>query len=214
MTHGPLTDPQVFCHRSPPTGCGAVQPRLSRLTAHLAGLVLALIDAMEQTEKSGSTASNQQATPQGASSQAALDAMASLSEERERARQTEDTPTSNQTYEERSLRGALENWQRRGYAAVSDIVLDKLDDKAEKLYSFPFESGQYVVTARCDADCRDLDLHLLNSSGASAASDEEPDDAPTVSATVSSAGTLNVKVVMAACSAQPCGYALVILRKQ
>ena len=46
MTQRPLADPQVRSHRRAPLGCGVVRPRHSRLSAHLTGMVLALVWAV------------------------------------------------------------------------------------------------------------------------------------------------------------------------
>jgi hypothetical protein len=65
-----------------------------------------------------------------------------------------------------------------------------------------------VIMAICDGDCSDIDLRVTSGSR-EIGSDLETDDTPMVMVE-SFSGRMTVKVEMAACSAAPCGFRLML----
>lgn len=68
--------------------------------------------------------------------------------------------------------------------------------------------ADYVLRGTCDADCTDLDLRLEDDNGYLIDSDYASDDVPEVSVRPRRAGWFYVRVVMASCTIEPCGYAV------
>jgi hypothetical protein len=64
----------------------------------------------------------------------------------------------------------------------------------------------YVVRATCDQECSDLDLELRRGEQ-TIESDRAPAATPEVKVRPVGAGWYQVRVIMAACSREPCGYA-------
>lgn len=90
-----------------------------------------------------------------------------------------------------------------------------LGDDANEVVQVDLQGGQnYLIMAVCDQDCSDLDLNLVDASGASLDSDYEPDDVPMVVAEVSRTGTYQLTVGMAECSVEPCGYGVAVFAQR
>jgi hypothetical protein len=65
---------------------------------------------------------------------------------------------------------------------------------------------QYMLVGVCDDDCTDIDLVLLDPSGAQIGADLDRDAIPVVQVTPSRSGTYSVRASMPSCSSQPCFY--------
>jgi hypothetical protein len=95
-----------------------------------------------------------------------------------------------------------------GFQATHDRRNGFLDHGASTTFSVWLEQGTwYVVRGTCDGDCSDLDLELRRH-GDTVAGDYATDDVPEVRVRPRRAGWYEVRVIMAECSRQPCGYAV------
>lgn len=65
--------------------------------------------------------------------------------------------------------------------------------------------GEYLIVGACDTDCSDLDMAVIMN-GKVAGSDTATDDTPVVTLTVTRPTTLTIRVLMTACSSEPCRY--------
>jgi hypothetical protein len=72
------------------------------------------------------------------------------------------------------------------------------------------EGVEYTFVGACDRDCSDLDLQLYDENGNLIDEDLLRDDVPIVSVTPEWTGRFYVKVIMAECSVNPCGYTIVV----
>lgn len=106
---------------------------------------------------------------------------------------------------------ALEN---RGYSMTHRIYTGSLNTGRNEMVSLDLEIGtQYAISGACDNDCSDLDFVLYDAAGNQIDDDVETDDIPLVSVTPRRSGTYRLKVVMAACSAEPCRYGVAVFGK-
>lgn len=71
------------------------------------------------------------------------------------------------------------------------------------------EDVEYTFVGSCDNDCSDLDLQLFDENGNLIDEDLLRDDYPVVSVTPRWTGRFRIKVIMAECSVNPCGYTIV-----
>lgn len=95
-----------------------------------------------------------------------------------------------------------------GFRPTHEVEAGALDDGQETSFSVWLEPGTtYVLRGTCDRDCSDLDLELTRN-GRIVDSDVALDDVPEVWARPARAGWYHVRVIMAACSIEPCGYAV------
>lgn len=62
----------------------------------------------------------------------------------------------------------------------------------------------YRIIGACDNECSNVDLELIDSSGAVVASDALPDDYPIVDHTPAAAGIYQIRVMMMTCTLAPC----------
>ncbi len=62
----------------------------------------------------------------------------------------------------------------------------------------------YRIIGACDNECTNVDLELIDASGAVVASDVLPDDYPIVDHTPPEAGIYQIRVMMMACTVAPC----------
>lgn len=74
--------------------------------------------------------------------------------------------------------------------------------------------GKYLFTARCDNDCTDVDIAILNPQGKVVKRDVARDDYPTVAYSVSRGGVYKVVVQIARCSAEPCAYGVGVYKER
>lgn len=96
-----------------------------------------------------------------------------------------------------------------GYHAVGFVHEGALDNGEAARVTLPLrEGGEIVLVGVCDGDCSDMDLTLFDPGGTQLAADIETDDVPIVRTTPGRTGAYSVTVQMAACSVDPCGFAL------
>ena len=75
------------------------------------------------------------------------------------------------------------------------------------------EAGvRYFVIGRCDADCSDVDLRVMDGADAVVGTDQADDDYPAVSFVTRTGGTYRAEVHMTACTADPCAYGVAVYR--
>ena len=63
---------------------------------------------------------------------------------------------------------------------------------------------QYRILGACDNECTNVDIELIDGSGAVVASDKAPDDKPVVNFTPASPGQYIVRVILQTCTVGPC----------
>ena len=116
-----------------------------------------------------------------------------------------------------------------GFGVLVDFQTGALDQETSNSGEFLLPVGDYIVTARCDDDCTDLDLavsrtttSLIMAPGvaaptASVATDIDLDDFPTVRFSVTQAwvdrepgAAHRITVSMVECSTNPCGFFVAI----
>lgn len=119
---------------------------------------------------------------------------------------------------ERQVREQIEtagkDLEAKGFMLTHQIFTGALKQGEGESVAFDLDKGAtYVVLGVCDADCKDLDLKLLDDGGKELDSDVEEDDVPVVAATTTRKGDHVVQAVMAACSSSPCRYGLGVFRK-
>jgi S1-C subfamily serine protease len=97
-----------------------------------------------------------------------------------------------------------------GLTRTHEPVFEMLNEHETYDVRVPFrERGARVaIIGVCDADCSDLDLAIYDESGREVVRDVLADDTPELQFRVTTPGTYRVRVVMAACSREPCAFAL------
>lgn len=102
----------------------------------------------------------------------------------------------------------LEFYQDIGYTNGGSVT-GSLSDNQGKNYSFsvPVWADDVKVFAFCDGDCDDIDLTVRTKGGSLVASDTGSDDVPRVGF-YPSVTQYEVRIYMASCSSNPCGYRL------
>jgi len=63
---------------------------------------------------------------------------------------------------------------------------------------------QYKVLGGCDNECSNIDIELIDGSGAVVANDTAPDDRPVVNFTPAANGQFIVRVILQTCTVGPC----------
>ena len=94
--------------------------------------------------------------------------------------------------------------QQRGLSGRGARRYGSLADDGSERFAVSAESTPTLFVGFCDNDCSDLDLLLLDGSGAVVDSDTLDDDYPVVAAPQPGSYTLEVR--MKDCSAAPCRY--------
>lgn len=99
---------------------------------------------------------------------------------------------------------------RIGAVEVFDPVIEMLKQGDTHVieYEFDVPGARIALVGVCDIDCTDLDLGVFDAYGQEIAVDIEADDRPEVNIEIYEPGVLEVHVYMAACSVQPCGFAV------
>ena len=100
-----------------------------------------------------------------------------------------------------------------GYDVEVGSVTEYLDEGETFASTADLQRGNYIVTARCDSDCDDIDLGVYDANRTPVVEDGDPDDAPTVRFSVTTRGEYHVGVSMYACSVEPCEFTVGILKK-
>jgi hypothetical protein len=101
-----------------------------------------------------------------------------------------------------------------GYSHTVDTTRGWLRDGRAATFSIWLAAGRdYAVAGDCDADCSDVDLVLYASNGAAVAWDRLYDDQPIMRVTPRRSGLYRLRVSMADCERQPCGYMVGVFRR-
>lgn len=95
-----------------------------------------------------------------------------------------------------------------GNAATRAAQGRLLESQSSNHYLWLARGTRYLISGRCDRDCRDLDLRLFSPGGEEIDTDLLGDDVPVVSTTPWQSGRYRVEVIMAHCAIEPCGYEL------
>jgi hypothetical protein len=100
---------------------------------------------------------------------------------------------------------ATQNGMRRTH----EPYIGALRTGANTSHTLQLNAGtSYQLVGVCDNDCSDFDLRMYDARGRMVAEDMLTDDTPVLSVTPRSTGTYTVRVIMTACSSQPCRYGL------
>jgi S1-C subfamily serine protease len=103
--------------------------------------------------------------------------------------------------------------QIRGFSPAFPASTGEVPQAQGATQDYPLEKGvTYVITARCDAGCHDLDLALQDSRGRLLQSDVDGDDYPTLRFVPASSGLFRVTVKIAQCATASCAYGVGVFR--
>jgi S1-C subfamily serine protease len=110
---------------------------------------------------------------------------------------------------------ALRGWAaERGYEPAVPVHTGALGRGQASAWELELEAGrEYLITARCDNDCSDVDIGLFDGRGTSMGADTGGDDYPLVLFRPAEAGTFRVVTIIAQCRAEPCTYGVAVYRK-
>lgn len=101
-----------------------------------------------------------------------------------------------------------------GFRQQDDFVTGSLAAGGGEDFEVSLEAGkEYAIVGFCDGDCTDLDL-VLTANGQQVDSDVAEDDYPVVEVTPNRNGTYNLRVVMAACSVEPCYFGVGVFARE
>jgi len=115
---------------------------------------------------------------------------------------------------QQQLTAAGERVTAQGYSMSHEIFMGSLDDNENESLNIPLDAGtKYVLLGKCDQDCTDIDLVIYDPNGNEVDSDIDDDDYPQLELTARSSGRYRVKVMMPACSANPCRYGVGVWAK-
>jgi len=104
--------------------------------------------------------------------------------------------------------------QLRGFLPAFPMAIGEAAQAQDEAHEFLLEQGvPYLITARCDAGCHDVNLTLSDGQGRVLRSDTDGDDFPTVSFVPGETGTYRVGVKLAQCGADACAYGVAVFRR-
>jgi hypothetical protein len=104
--------------------------------------------------------------------------------------------------------------QLRGFLPAFPLAFGEAPQARDEAHDFRLEQGvPYLITARCDAGCHDVDLTVSDDHGRLLRSDTDGDDFPTVSFVPGQTGTYRVGVKLAQCVADACAYGVAVFRR-
>jgi hypothetical protein len=97
----------------------------------------------------------------------------------------------------------------KGWDFAPALHTGSLNEGATATVGFFLEAKtSYRIVGRCDPDCADLDLRLIDPGGREIEKDIDDDDIPEVNVTPREDGEYTVRVVMADCKTKPCFFAV------
>lgn len=104
--------------------------------------------------------------------------------------------------------------QEAGFRLVSQApVGGALNNGTYEDVSVTLSARQYFIVGVCDGDCTDMDLRLFSRGETVLAEDVADDDTPMLSFTAATAGEHRLRVMMPACSSEPCAYGISVYAK-
>lgn len=113
------------------------------------------------------------------------------------------------------LNSAVDGWTAQGYQLHGERFEGVLGNGTSRFFDLALPVGDYVVTARCDAGCSDIDLKLEDASSpmAPAQRDVEADDSPLLTVRVLQSTTYRLTVDMVDCSTPSCAFTTAVVAK-
>lgn len=88
-----------------------------------------------------------------------------------------------------------------------EVFIDTLRKGYYKDIDYRLEAGvRYIFVGACDQDCADLDLKLFDDNWTLIDADTKPDAEPVLLITVRRTTTFHLRVIMEACSSNPCWW--------
>ena len=112
----------------------------------------------------------------------------------------------------RQLNNHFERESRDGYGSRNYIIGRMADDASDTWTITLNGSSTYRIIGACDADCTDLDIEVYEGEKV-IVRDVLVDDVPIVTFNVASTTSIKIKVIMAACSSNPCFFGIGIFYK-
>lgn len=112
----------------------------------------------------------------------------------------------------RQLNNAYTRVSAEGYGS-KNYIIGRMDDDASDSWTLTLTGGMtYQIIGACDADCSDLDIEVMEGEKV-ITRDVLVDDVPIVTFSVASTTAIKIKVIMAACSSEPCFFGIGIFYK-
>jgi hypothetical protein len=104
--------------------------------------------------------------------------------------------------------------QLRGFVPAYPVQTGEAGQAQDESHEYTLEKGvSYLVTARCDAGCGNVDLGVYDTADRLVQADTDRDDYPTVSLTPTESGAYRVTVRIAQCASEPCSYGVAVFRR-
>lgn len=101
-----------------------------------------------------------------------------------------------------------------GFERTGDLRIGVLGERERDSVVVTLDlAWHYVVSAVCDDDCGDLDLHLLDATGKEVAFDVKAGSTPQVQIAPKDAAAYTLVIAMDKCSVEPCYYGVRWVRK-
>ncbi|KAF0113080.1 MAG: hypothetical protein FD128_1321 [Hyphomonadaceae bacterium] len=114
---------------------------------------------------------------------------------------------SHQNVVSSQLRAAEAAYLSLGFRRTTTTGSQSLNDDGNATFNMPVIAGQrYAVLGACDSDCTDLDIKILDASGAMVTQDAATDDLPTAYFEARQTGSYRLQVTMYQCTSNPCYY--------
>lgn len=134
----------------------------------------------------------------------------------------EDAPVSREERRAREPRREVEDQlsivrpmlQLRGFVPAFPDAMGEAAQAQGGAHAFRLEAGvSYLITARCDAGCHDMNLTVADAAGRVLRSDTDGDDFPTVAFVPQETGTYSVGVKLTQCATEACAYGVAVYRR-
>ncbi|HET7231591.1 MAG TPA: serine protease [Longimicrobium sp.] len=105
--------------------------------------------------------------------------------------------------------------QLRGFVPAYPMQTGEAAVALDQPYEFTLEKGvTYLVTARCDAACGNVDLGVYDMADQLVQEDSDRDDYPTLSIIPRESGSYRVMVRIAQCASDQCSYGVAVFRRE
>jgi S1-C subfamily serine protease len=105
--------------------------------------------------------------------------------------------------------------QLRGFVPAYPVQTGEVATEAGESHEFTLEKGvSYIVTARCDAACGNVDLDVFDAGDRLVDQDTDRDDYPTIALVPRESGSYRVAVRIEQCASEPCAYGVAVFRRE
>jgi hypothetical protein len=105
--------------------------------------------------------------------------------------------------------GAVVGAAANGFTLSEQIQMGSLRQGQQTTYRVDFARNRdYALVALCDADCRDIDLVLVEPDGRESAADRDFTDRAVIRVPASHKGEHYLRVTMPSCSVNPCRFGI------